>query len=607
MKVSDVEADGEAEVNIGVVKESAASQSRSLSALRATPGWVFRSPMARGASLDPVFASRYPTAMATPTRDLIPPQADDLAEVRRVIEAVELGQPVLPATRPRHRQYYTQAARVLGLVDDTLGGLGTTELGRRLLQTPVGSAEERAALQVAVRTSALLRELAPDLLDEPPPTEGELGQRIERLARLAPSTALRRARTLLFWSMQLRAASTAPAPVLAPLNRLGLTHFRSFLQGELALGPLTVLVGPNGAGKSNLVDGLEFLHRWFTAGGWAGYREGPRGRLAHFDHAAFGLEVGWGAPAAGRAVIRYSSQDESARYEALWAADDHLVFSMQWDGQHFAGRHTAGWANSFETGPALPTLTDDPVALPLIQALQALRVHAFQPARMRDYHTGRADRLAGDGHNLSGVLAHLWPVPENRRALLGLVAQLPEQPIADLEFLYGPRQEVMVQVVETFGQRRRRVDAVQLSDGTLRALALGAAVLSAPPGAQIVIEDLEDGLHPSRLAFLVARLTELLQARQVRLLTTTHSPALLDALPDALLAGVVAVYRGEQGESRLCPLTELATLPALLARRSLGGLLSSGLLERALHDTRTADESARQHRAWLDQFVQALP
>lgn len=543
---------------------------------------------------------------------LIPPQAESLGKVRAVVDAVEQRLPILPGAQARHRQYYIQAARVLGLVGDTLSGLGATEMGRRLAQTPLGSADERAVFEVAIRTSTLLRELAPDLLDDPPPSEGELARRMVDFTGQSAATASRRVHTLLAWAQQVKEADaqTGGADPLAPLTSLRLLHFRSFSDATLTLRPLTILVGPNGAGKSNLVDALAFLQEWFKAGGWSSLvgQRPARGRLEHFDHPAFALHVAWGEPAAGSAQIRYSSLDASERVEQLWSADGQQVFAAADRGDGLiVGTHPAGGTTSYETGPALPTLTDDPTAEPLIRTMRALRVYALQPALMRGYHPGKADRLASDGHNLSGVLSHLWPSPENRRALLGLIAHLPEQPIDDLDFLYGPRQEVMVQVVETFGHRRRAVDAAMLSDGTLRALGLGAAILSAPPGAQIVIEDLEDGLHPSRLVALVGRLIALLRERRVRLLVSTHSPALLDAVPDDHLASVIAVFRSEAGDSRLCPLADLATMPALLARRSLGGLLSSGLLERALHDARSDGEVAQQHRAWLERFVQALP
>ena len=43
-----------------------------------------------------------------------------------------------------------------------------------------------------------------------------------------------------------------------------------------------------------------------------------------------------------------------------------------------------------------------------------------------------------------------------------------------------PRGEVMVKLVETFGSELAEYDASQLSDGTLRILAVAAAMLSAP-------------------------------------------------------------------------------------------------------------------------------
>jgi predicted ATPase len=45
------------------------------------------------------------------------------------------------------------------------------------------------------------------------------------------------------------------------INRLRLKNYKSIAQGDVRLGPLTILVGPNGSGKSNFLDALEFLCR----------------------------------------------------------------------------------------------------------------------------------------------------------------------------------------------------------------------------------------------------------------------------------------------------------------------------------------------------------
>ena len=56
----------------------------------------------------------------------------------------------------------------------------------------------------------------------------------------------------------------------------------------------------------------------------------------------------------------------------------------------------------------------------------------------------------------------------------------------------------MIELTETFGGTETVFDATLLSDGTLRVLAIAAAVLSAPEGSLVVIEEVDNGVHPSQ-------------------------------------------------------------------------------------------------------------
>ena len=96
------------------------------------------------------------------------------------------------------------------------------------------------------------------------------------------------------------------------------------------------------------------------------------------------------------------------------------------------------------------------------------------------------------------MLYHLCQDTARKERLLSFVKSLPEQDIVDIRFVETPRDEVMVQLVENFGGRERTMDADSLSDGTLRVLALAAFLLTAPAGSLLVVEELDNGIHPSR-------------------------------------------------------------------------------------------------------------
>jgi hypothetical protein len=260
-----------------------------------------------------------------------------------------------------------------------------------------------------------------------------------------------------------------------------------------------------------------------------------------------------------------------------------------------------------------------------------------QPVTMRGYSHKSEYRLNGDGSNLSGVIYHLteaegdkvrarysqpgfgpglsasdmYPTPlpplitdrQRRDAILNLVRSLPEQNIEALAFIETPRQEVMLTLRETFGGKARDYDATILSDGTLRVLAIAAAVLSAPPGSLVVIEEIDNGIHPSRAEEILRGIADIAKARRLSVLISSHNPALLDALPDEAVPDVVFCYRDPQdGSSRLVRLETLPDYPELIAQGTLGHLLTSGLIDRFVKTHPGSIIKKRRAEEWLQRL-----
>lgn len=96
---------------------------------------------------------------------------------------------------------------------------------------------------------------------------------------------------------------------------------------------------------------------------------------------------------------------------------------------------------------------------------------------------------------------------------------------------------------------------------------------------------------------------ETAKRRRLRVLVTTHNPALLDAIPDEEVRHVVACYRDpDEGDSKLVELGNLEQLPALVARGSLGELVTRGILERALHHPEDSEQRRDKAMRWLEEL-----
>jgi len=213
------------------------------------------------------------------------------------------------------------------------------------------------------------------------------------------------------------------------------------------------------------------------------------------------------------------------------------------------------------------------------------------PSQMRDYSL-LSEKLESDASNIAGVLAAL---PEEQKAeveatISAYAKNLPE----------GDIQRVWAEKVGRFGTDAMlyceelwkpghitEIDARSMSDGTLRFIAIMTALLTRPKGSQLVIEEIDNGLHPSRAELLVRMLREIGEKRKIDILITTHNPALLDALGPEIVPFVVVAHRdSETGESKLTLLEDIENLPKLMASGTLGKLTTKGAIERSLADTK---------------------
>ena len=86
---------------------------------------------------------------------------------------------------------------------------------------------------------------------------------------------------------------------------------------------------------------------------------------------------------------------------------------------------------------------------------------------------------------------------------------------------------------------------------------------------------------------------DIAERRGLRVLLSTHNPAMLDALPDSALPDVLFCYRDPQdGYSRVTRLQDVPDYPELIGQDSLGGLVTSGALDRFVKQPRSLDRQA---------------
>ncbi len=443
------------------------------------------------------------------------------------------------------------------------------------------------------------------------------------------------------------------------IQSFSIENFKSFRKATLPLAPLTLLIGANASGKSNAIEAIQLLS-WMASGRRLGdihyaIREQElslRGTLNDFVHRqgkklSLGCQLdrkesrseGGFRPALDFAVTLRVGEDGLQIVEERLATEDpptsqplyEVVEKASPDNHEVQVAYTKFGKGSAKGGkrPRISCVDQQAVftqlatparfaashpesqilipaaASRLRQNLEGILFLDPSPRRMRNYSFIQEKKLQGDGAALSAVLYRLIEEGDQKEAVLELIRSLPEQNIQDISFLKTERGEVMVRLHETFGGTASPREAALLSDGTVRTLAVAAALLSVPEGSMVVIEEIDNGVHPNRAELLLQNIQRVAQERRLRVLLTTHNPALLDALPLDAIPHVVACYRDpEEGDSRLLRLEDLESYPELVAQGPLGGLVTRGILDRFLKDPDKRDSAAKVEKnlAWISDF-----
>lgn len=252
-------------------------------------------------------------------------------------------------------------------------------------------------------------------------------------------------------------------------------------------------------------------------------------------------------------------------------------------------KHGSFWHRiSCQTEP-IPSLEEETVSGP--DKGQAVTRTAFQfnlwysrflemkPDKMRNY--GRRGAPLGDeGKNLSGALADQCSVEEDKRSLIDWLTALCAPDLEDIEFVDVPQLgDLMAMFVESGG---RRISARSISDGTLRFLGTLLSLRSADSGL-LLIEEIESGLHPTRIRLLVEFLESVVRERDIQVIATTHSPVVLQWLSDEALRNVIVFGRVPDHEGTIMRrLGDLPHFDEVVQRKGIEELFTTGWLEMAL-------------------------
>ena len=428
-----------------------------------------------------------------------------------------------------------------------------------------------------------------------------------------------------------------------------LTDFKNFAGAELDLfEPLTVLLGRNGSGKTNLIEGVELLASLargtpfneitdIERGGTFELRGGLRSCI-RFGRKKLGLRL-------NKAFVRFDGKKQPVDYcieiaargkidaqlfsEKLKIGDKTLFNAVNSGGELMEVRYdnfSRGRNPNCQVSSSRSVLSryeeiirhskaSNPRLHKSTRAVRNVRSYLRssyifdpQPKAMREYTRAESNpQLLRSGANLSAVLYALSKGDGEQHAALQriteIVRQIPEEPFTEIGFAETSLGDVMAGFVANEGQEVRDgklIDARLLSDGTLRMLAIITALETVPSFSRIVIEEFDNGLHPSRAKLLVRTLSETADRHNLNVLVTTHNPAFMDALDDSQMDSVLICHGNESGGgSQVTKLVDMDVAGTIGLRGGLGDFVTRGALEEHLTPD-FADRRSEETRKWLE-------
>ena len=324
-------------------------------------------------------------------------------------------------------------------------------------------------------------------------------------------------------------------------------NLKALRDTTLPLGPFTLIVGPNGSGKSTALWGI------LAAGniGLLDFTKIATAGVPVDNSTTVEIVLRWGRPYDG--VVSY----------ARWSAA----------GERVRG-HTFERGSSSELVQSLSNELNDILSANRIYSFDAPSIAA--PTSLEPHMT-----LLSNGQKLAGVLDQLRDgEPERFEALNQEMGRwLPEFERILFETPSGGQRSFSLRTREG----HHKIQASELSQGTLIALAMLTLAYIPDPPPIVCLEEPDRGIHPRLLREVRDAMYRLSYPENygerrdpVQVIATTHSPYLLDLFKDHPEEVVIA-NKVDQ-EVRFERLSDRMDLDEIVGDAQLGDVWYSGIL-----------------------------
>ena len=378
------------------------------------------------------------------------------------------------------------------------------------------------------------------------------------------------------------------------VRQLVLKGFRSIPAARIEFDNPTIFVGRNASGKSNIVSAFSFLADamrlplstvFDRAGGFAAVRN---------------RSSGGGRPPNLAMRVDFQGKGQGRKKRGFYAfevrANRGNNFSMLreqcvlYDGKKRNWFDRKGKCFDSNVDSLHPSIDTSSLALPLIGGAKAFnqiwrmlsRMHRYsiEPGKLRVMQEPDAgDVLLPDGANAASVLER---IENQRRGDFKRLSSFLEAIVPNTRGISVKRyvKNLSLEITQTWGEdapKELRFEGLNMSDGTLRAIGLLAAVFQRPAPTLIAVEEPEATIHSGALGAVLDLLWEASERMQV--IVTTHSPELLDR--KEIADRHLRMVEWSEGVTYAGPVSDANRRALRKGLTEAGGLLRANALEAA--------------------------
>jgi len=362
------------------------------------------------------------------------------------------------------------------------------------------------------------------------------------------------------------------------IQKIHLDNFKSLVNFKIELAAFTCLIGLNGAGKTTVLQAMDFLAQlmsghlteWLKQRDWKATDllcKLVKKRIIKFS---VHLTLENGQPAVWEGEFNTQTQKLYCSTETVTIAGK-IVLKVT-DGKYtLAGQTTLSPIPFTYQGSILSQLKElvlNPDLLAVKRALKSIKsLELLSPHLMRQ-RARQADDVGVGGEKLSAFLASLSE-SEKQIIIKKMKEFYPDFNHYQVSAISGGWRKLLIEENFTSSdpdrliQEKLLTEARHINDGMLRLLTILAQTQTLH--SFLLFDEIENGVNPELVEKLV---NVLLNARQ-QVLVTTHSPMILNYLPDDVAReSVMLIYKTPQGYSQA---TRFFDIPSIAHKLGLLG------------------------------------